>query len=588
MLQASSGVVDGRSGDPAQPSRLRDLWRYTAAQPGRMIAAMLLSAAAAVLALCQPLLVNSIISAVTAGQRPVRPVALLVALMLAGAAISAASSYVLAVMAERGTLRVRRDYMRAVLRMPMWWYARRPVGDLVARATSDVKTLKYALSSGFVDIVGNILLVVGATVALLVLDPALTLIVVCLVTASALVVVAASPRIRQANRSAQDAVGTLGSRLQQAVGAMRIIRPYNGTARAEQSAATAADDAYRHGVIAARLQSMITPISTVLSQGSLVAIFLIGGWRVAAGELTLADLLTFALFVSMLVSPATSVIGAILALQEALGALDRVREVTEAPHAPIDPSPPVERPSELTPTGLVIRDISYRYPGSETDALTAISLDVAPGERIALIGASGAGKSTLFSLLLGHDAPSAGRIDVGGVTLGQGDNPHLRNLIGHVDQAVHVLPDTIRENITAGLTWPTDDDVLEVLRQVGLDGLIDELPAGIGSNVGEDGALLSGGERQRLAIARALLHRRPVLLLDEPSSSLDAESERLVADAIETVPRGVTVLTIAHRYSTIRAVDRVAVLEHGHLITIGTPEQVAASSPTYRTLVLEA
>jgi len=238
--------------------------------------------------------------------------------------------------------------------------------------------------------------------------------------------------------------------------------------------------------------------------------------------------------------------------------------------------------------GLAIRDVSYRYPGSEADALAAILLDIAPGERIALIGASGAGKSTLFSLLLGHDAPSSGRIDVGCMTLEQGNSSQIRNLIGHVDQAVHVLPDTIRQNITVGLTWPTDDDVLEVLRQVGLAGLIDSLPRGVDSTVGENGALLSGGERQRLAIARALLHQRPVLLLDEPSSSLDAESERLVADAIETVPRDVTVLTIAHRFSTIRAVDRVAVLEHGHLIAIGTPEEVAVLSPAYRTLVLEA
>lgn len=567
-------------------SRMRDLWRYSTAQRGRLVLAMLLSAVAAGLSFCQPLLVNSIIREVTAGGSPAVSVLMLVLVLVAAAVVSAGSGYVLALIAEKGAYRIRRQYLRSLLRMPMWWYTYRPVGDLVSRATSDASTLKYALSSGFVDIVGNSLLVVGSGIALIILDPFLTALIVFLLVASTLVVIGASPRVRRANRAAQDATGLLGSRLQQSVAAMRILRPYGGTRHAEESASDVAGEVYAHSVRVARLQSTIVPVSSLLSQSGLIVIFLFGGWRVASGNMLLPDLLTFALFVNMLTTPASSVIGAVLSLQEALGALDRIREIVEAPHEPSDTSVKFP-PASLSPTTLTVHDVSYKYPGSETWALSDVSFAVEPGERIALIGASGAGKTTLFSLLLGYDSPSRGRIIVNDVVLDETSLWRARQLIGHVDQGIHVVPGTFRDNVTVGASWATDEDIMKVLRQVGLTQIINNLPKGLDADVGENGETLSGGERQRLAIARALLHRRPILLLDEPSASLDAESENLVVDAIRTIPPDITVIIIAHRLSTIRDVDRVAVLDRGVLVATGSPQQVASSSPIYRMLMMD-
>lgn len=587
MLQPSGHSSAEPRSQGVTGSRLRDLWRLTSALRRRLAAALALAAVGAVLSLAQPVVVNRIIAALTEGSGPAPSlVGLLITLILLGAVVSGASTLVLSVMAEQGTFAVRRDYVSAALRMPMWWYPRHPVGDLVARVSSDVNTLKYALSSGFVDIVGNSLMVVGAATALLVLDPVLTGVVCGLLLVSVGVVVVASPRIRRANRRAQDAVGQLGTELQQAVVAMRIVRPYGMTARATSRAQGAAADAYRHGVSAARIESVIAPVSALISQGSLVAIFLVGGWRVSSADLSLADLLTFALFLTMLVTPATSVIGAVLGLQEALGALDRIREVTAGPQEPLDASP--NAPAGAGPVGLRLTDVTYRYPDGTADALRGVSLDVAPGERIALIGASGAGKSTIFSLLLGYGTGHGGSIRVGDVDLRAGHETQVRRHIAHVDQATHVFPGSIRENVVAGRAGVCEDDVLRALNQVGLAPLLARLPDGLASQVGEGGALLSGGERQRLAIARALISGRPVLLLDEPSSSLDVESERLVADAIETIPRDITVVTIAHRYSTIRAVDRVVVLDNGRVVEVGTPAVVAATAPAYRSLIVEA
>ncbi|RMI12955.1 ABC transporter ATP-binding protein [Cellulomonas triticagri] len=565
--------------DPAGPaSRVRDLWLLTVDERPRLAVALGLSASGAAVALCQPVVVNRIISALADGAS-VAPglVWLLVGLMVTGAAITGTGDCVLAVLAERGALRVRRDYLASVLRLPMWWYTRHPVGDLVARSGSDVDTLKYALSSGFVDILGNGVLVVGATIALVVLDPLLTGVVLALVVASAAVVAVASPRIRRAVREAQDGVGRLGAAIQQSVTAMPIVRPYGGTAQAEARAAQAATGAYRAGVRAARMQAVVAPVSAVVAQGSMVALFLIGGWRVARGELTLADLLSFALFLSMLVTPATTVIGAVLGLQQALGSLDRVREVVDVPRA-AGTDDDVAAPVRAGAVDLVLDDVGYRYPAATRTALEGVTLSIPAGSRVAVVGASGAGKSTLFALLLGHAVPCCGSIEA---RLPGEQTPHadLRHLVGYVDQSVHVMPGTVRENVTAGRPDTPDQVVWDALDRVGLRDTVERLPGRLDAEVGEGGAHLSGGERQRVAIARALAGERPVLLLDEPSSGLDQDSECRVLAAVDAVARGVTVVTVAHRRSTIRSADRVLVLAGGRLVADGTPAEVAHALP---------
>ena len=321
---------------------------------------------------------------------------------------------------------------------------------------------------------------------------------------------------------------------------------------------------------------------------SFLVVLGVGGAFVAAGSLPVSTLVAFLLALFYLTAPIASLTGGATQLQQGLGAVVRLREVTgleveddiDAGSSPA--SPPTVRGAPRAPQ-IRIDGVSFAYPDREP-ALRHLSLTIPPNRVTALVGPSGAGKSTLFALLLRFHEPSTGTIYLDDRDIAEMSRAELRSRLAWVDQDSSALSGTLAENLRFGAPQATDDDLRAALSEVRLEGLIEQLPEGWHSEVGGRGAAISGGERQRLAIVRALLRRPAVLLLDEASSQLDTVNELALRETIVRLARRATVVIIAHRMATVTAADHIAVLEAGALTASGIHDELVETSVLYRNL----
>jgi ATP-binding cassette subfamily B protein len=346
-------------------------------------------------------------------------------------------------------------------------------------------------------------------------------------------------------------------------------------------------------------------------QACFLVVLGVGGFRVAAGVLEVAELVAFVLFLFMTLLPLGQAFGAITSVNQALGALGRIQEIVELPSeseadAGVVPAPPVS-----TTDAISFENVHFSYPEgtderavegaavSDPDAvasaehdpvtheltvLRGVTFSVPRGSRTALVGPSGAGKSTILALIERFYDPTAGVVRFGGVDIRAMDRNELRSQIGYVEQDAPVLAGTLRENLTLAAHDATDEQCIDVLRAVNLGTVLDRNELGLDAPVGEDGVMLSGGERQRLAIARTLLAAPPILLLDESTSSLDGLNEQLLREAIDAVAENRTLVVIAHRLSTVVDSDQIVVLERGRVVGVGTHSELVNSTPLYRDL----
>jgi ABC-type multidrug transport system fused ATPase/permease subunit len=337
----------------------------------------------------------------------------------------------------------------------------------------------------------------------------------------------------------------------------------------------------------------------------------VGGFRVASGQLDVAYLVAFILFLFMMIMPLGQAFGAINSVNQALGALGRIQEIIDLPaedHDDVeDPAVTVPELFPKTTAALAFVNVSFHYPqrahkseaekvlaeqlGSPDQAtpqrqpvLNSVSFSIPVGSRVALVGPSGAGKSTIFALTERFYDPTAGHIELAGIALTSLPRQILRRQLGYVEQDAPVLAGSIRDNLLLAAPEATDDDCVAVLAEVNLTDVLSRDPLGLDAPVGEGGVMLSGGERQRLAIARALLAAPSILLLDESTSSLDGKNEQLMRDAIDKVAASRTLVVIAHRLSTVIDSDLIIVLDRGKVIGHGTHEQLLESTPLYRDL----
>ncbi|MDQ1173039.1 ATP-binding cassette subfamily B protein [Microbacterium testaceum] len=437
------------------------------------------------------------------------------------------------------------------------------------------------------------------------------------VGASLAVVVLLSTRIRAASADQQAKVGELSSGVERAVGSIRTIRASGATEREIAAVTENATAAYAAGVRIARVSALIVPIAFVALQVSLLVVLGVGGYRVASGAIDVASLVTFVIFLFLLVQPLASAIGAITSVNQALGALGRIQEVLDLPlEDDADrPSSPAAVPDAAA---LTFRDVHFRYPDNvvkareaaaaearsvleqahleraadetsaevedDRDVLRGVSFEVPRGSRVALVGPSGAGKSTILALIERFYDPTGGAILVDGVDARDLSRDDLRARFGYVEQDAPTLAGTIADNLRLASPAASDADCERVLRAVNLGDVLERSPLGVDAPVGEDGVMLSGGERQRLAIARALLAAPPVLLLDESTSSLDGVNEQRMREAIDAVATDRTLLVIAHRLSTVVDSDLIVVLDKGRVVGRGTHSELVASTPLYRDL----
>ncbi len=562
---------------------LRRLWPYLREHRGALVVVAVLSAAGAATSLAQPLLVGQVITAVQESA-PVLPVAAtLVTILLAGAVVGAVQSFVLQRTAEGLVLSTRRTLAERLLRLPVAEYDARRTGDLMSRMGADTTLLRAVVTSGLFEIASSAVVVVGAAVAMALVDVVLLGVTLLAVAVGALVIGLASRRLRALSMLTQVRVGEMTAAVERALSAVRTIRASGATDREIDGVSAAAGAAYAVGVRTARLQALISPAATVATQGSFIAVLGIGGSRVAAGELTVGELVSFVLYLFLLVLPLARLAQSWTQLQTGLGALARIEEVVglrgesegdvTAGAAALPGAPALE-----------LRDVHFRHADG-TAVLDGVGFTVPRGTRTALVGPSGAGKSTVLALVERFYDVTAGTVLVDGVDVRDRPRLDLRARLGYVEQDSPALAGTLRENLVLAAPAATEADQLAVLTAVNLTGLVERTPLGLDAQVGEGGVLLSGGERQRLAIARTLLAEPALMLLDEPTASLDARNEQALKDAIDVAAAADrTLLIVAHRLSTVVDCDQIVVLDHGRVVATGTHEALLGRSPLYAEL----
>ena len=583
---AGAPTVDGvlRRQVPARPDvGVRRLWPYLREHRGALVVVALLSAATAATSLAQPLLVGRVITAVQESS-PVLPVAAaLVAVLVVGALVGAVQSFLLQRTAEGLVLSTRRTLAERLLRLPVAEYDARRTGDLMSRIGADTTLLRAVVTSGLFEIASSVVVVVGAAVAMALVDVVLLGVTLLAVALGAVVIGLASRRIRALSMLTQVRVGEMTAAVERALSAVRTIRASGATDREVDAVSAAAGAAYAVGVRTARLQALVSPAATVATQGSFIAVLGIGGSRVAAGELTVGELVSFVLYLFLLVLPLARLAQSWTQLQTGLGALARIEEVVVL-RGETEGDATASAPARPAAPALELRDVDFRHADG-TAVLDGVGFAVPRGTRTALVGPSGAGKSTILALVERFYDVTGGAVLVDGVDVRDRPRLELRARLGYVEQDSPALAGTLRENLVLAAPGASEADQLAVLAEVNLTGLVERTPLGLDAPVGEGGVLLSGGERQRLAIARTLLARPSLMLLDEPTASLDARNEQALKDAIDVAAAADrTLLIVAHRLSTVVDCDQIVVLDGGRVVATGTHEALLVSSPLYAEL----
>ncbi|WP_344015412.1 ABC transporter ATP-binding protein [Streptomyces thermospinosisporus] len=567
----------------AEPVGLAALLRMLRPHRGLVVGAVTLVITASVLGLAQPVLAGRIIDRVRTSEPIVGLVLTLTLLFVAQTLIDTAGRYLLECTGESVVRGLRQLLVRRLIRLQLPVLHTHRTGDLISRATGDTLALRDSVTRGLVEIAVGALTVTGAAALMVAIDPVLFLVVLGVFAVAALGVTVVLNRIREAAEQSRTAVGVLTADLERSLSAIRTIRIHQAERPETDRVLASVDAAFDAGVRGARLAATAQPAIQLAASGSFLLVLVVGGMRVASGDLQLGDLVAVLLYATYLVMPLGNLLEGLTTLKRAMGALQRVQEALDLPTESDDGTPGAIAAAVPGAPALAFAGVRFAYDGRP--ALRGVSFELARGSRTALVGTSGSGKSTILSLICRFYEPTSGTISYLGHDAAALTRDQCRQLVSLVEQSAPVLHGTIRENLCMGR--PSDAAEMDrVLRQVNLHDWVETLPDGVDTQVGEHGAQLSGGERQRLAIARALLTRPALLLLDEPTSSLDAENGRTVMDGLRRLHGdGVTVLIVAHRLSTVRDADHILVVDDGEVVAAGSHHELVHTSEHYRLLL---
>jgi ATP-binding cassette subfamily B protein len=545
--------------------------------------AVILSLLSAVVNLGQPLIVGQLIEAVQQDQDVTGWAIGLIAVLIGTAVTGGLMYYVLAKAGEGVVLSARNKLATRLLRLPIKEYDLRRTGDLVSRVGSDTTLLRAVLTQGFVDAAGGILIFVGSIVAMAIIDPLLLGITLAVIAIAIAAVAFTTRQIKEATTKAQSRVGDMAASVERALSAVRTIRASRAETREADEINKNAQDAYVQGVKIAKLNAAVTPIAGIAFQGAFIAVLGVGGYRVASGETSIANLITFILLMFTMSRPLGQAFGAYSSIQSALGALARIQELLDIDleETKEETKQQVNRKGSNS-TAIEFRKVNFTY--DEAPVLTNVSFKIERGTRVAIVGPSGSGKSTTFSLIERFYEPTSGQIFMDGQAVTKISRDELRAQIGYVEQDAPVLAGSIKDNLLIGKPNATDKELKAVLAEVNLTEVLKRDKRGLKAQVGENGIMLSGGERQRLAIARALLAAPPILLLDESTASLDGLNEQRMREALDAVAKNRTVIVIAHRLSTVVDSDQIIVMEQGKVIGAGKHKALLKSTPLYKEL----
>lgn len=492
-----------------------------------------------------------------------------------------------------------------LLRLQIKEYDERSAGDLVSRVAADTSSLRTGFLQIFVACTTGFPLVIGTCALMLFLDPFLMGTALALIVGLGFVLFAVSRLIQGASLAAQQKLGSLTSQVQRDMNGIRTIRATNATDSEASMLESRVEDAWQAGLKMAKVQSIVSPIANIGFQLSAIVVILVGAYRTSIGAMSISELVQFAALLFILVSPLGQMASALSQLHSSLGSLQRINEILDLPREDeldmanlLSPEllKTLEASAKPNAPAIDFDDVVFTYGtrefGQEMDdadslVLHKLNLQVPEGKRVAIVGPSGAGKSTVLQLIERFYDVNRGVIRVFGKDIRDYSRSDLRDVLGYVEQDAPVLSGSLRENLTLGLGDVGDDRCMEALERVNLGYLATRSEQGLDGPVGESGASLSGGERQRLAIARALLSNKRILLFDEATANLDSHNERQIGDVLRNMAGNRTVLVVAHRLSTIMDADLIHVLEHGRLVASGTHSELVVKSQIYRNLASE-
>jgi ATP-binding cassette subfamily B protein len=506
---------------------------------------------------------------------------LVVSLVLAAA--TALRFYLVSSLGERVTADLRRAVYDHMLRMSPQFFETTQTGEVLSRLTADTTLIQTVVGTSLSLGLRNFFLLTGGVAMLAVTSPMLSAYIIATLVIVVAPVVIFGRRVRKLSRASQDKIANTSALAGEVLNAMPTVQSYTQEPFETKRYAGAVEAAFETALTRIRARAWLTAVVIVLVFSAIVFVLWLGAQAVLAGRMTagqLSQFILYAVFTAGAVGAVAEVWGD---LQRAAGATERLLQLLAAR------SPVVEAESTVTlparGEGIRFENIGFSYPSRPgIAALSGLSLQVRPGEHVALVGPSGAGKSTLFQLLLRFYDPQSGRILINGVPTRDVPLVELRKEIGVVLQESVIFSGSVIDNIRYGSSDATLAQVQRAADMAAAAGFIEELPEGYDTFLGERGVRLSGGQRQRIAIARAILKNPPILLLDEATSALDAASERLVQKALDNAAHNRTTLVIAHRLATVQQADRIVVLEQGRIVAQGRHAELLLSSPLYAQL----
>ena len=493
-------------------------------------------------------------------------------------------SYLLAWIGERVVADLRQAVFDRVLGLDVGFFETTRTGEIISRLTSDTTLLQTVVGTTLAMALRALLLVVGGVVMLALTSPHLTGLVLLGTPLVVLPLWLIGHRVRRLSRASQDRIADVGAYVDEVLHAIRTVQAFCHEAVDRARYGERVETAFGTSVHRARLGALLSAISVSVTFGAIGVVLWIGGHEVLSGRLSGGELSAF-LFYAVLVASSVGGLSEVAGdLLRGAGASERLMELLATETRIQAPPHPQALPTPARGE-IAFEDLGFAYPAHpEVQVLHDLSLEIAPGERVALVGPSGAGKTTLFQLLLRFYDPQQGRIRFDGVALTDLDPADLRGRIAMVPQDPVIFGADAWENIRYGLDGVPDAAVRAAADAAHASEFLDRLPQGFDTFLGERGVRLSGGQRQRIAIARALLRDPTLLLLDEATSALDAESERLVQLALEGLMRGRTSMVIAHRLATVRQVDRILVLDQGRVVASGSHDSLMGEGGLYARL----
>jgi ATP-binding cassette subfamily B protein len=489
----------------------------------------------------------------------------------------------------KSSLRLERDLRQALYerlqRLPVAFHDRWASGQLLSRATSDMSTIRRFVGFGAVFLAVNLITCGVVLVLLLVTYWPLGLVVLLTTVPLTVIGLRWEKRYNVQSRRVQDQQGELATDVEEAVQGIRVVKSLGRSRLVFDRYDLKAVRLRGQQLDKVRTLALLWCIFEFHPQITLAVILVGGALAVQGGALTIGGLVGFVALFTVLLWPILSLGFLFAQAQEAASACDRIGELLDEPITVTD-SPGVRERQIGSPARLRLEDVGFRYPGSREPVLHGVDLDVAPGETVALVGATGSGKTTLTALVPRLYDVTAGRVTMDGVDVRDLPLEQLRRVVATAFEDATLFSMSVRENLTLGRPDASDEDVEEALR-VAQAGFVHDLPWGMDTRIGEQGLSLSGGQRQRLALARAVLGRPSVLVLDDPLSALDVHTEALVEVALREVLAETTALVVAHRPSTVLLADRVALLQDGRITAVGTHSELLADVPAYRDLLAQ-